>query len=301
MAGFNPALYALSTYNQPLIPRPVKLCSTQHHQSQILPVVINFTTVAPTFALQINLNQGTPGQLLTGGIQGVYVDNSNNGSGLILIFPDTQYQIEVAAFTSKFVPVFSNTNICLVYNSALANTLLIGNTITLIFTNFLVNSFDTSKLSQSANLSLVTDDNAGNIQFAPTVEGINHIDANYDMSVTGVGVLLAAPPILAGVYVITHLKIAISAAYVTGGAQRLTVGLRLDAAGVKITTDTVWLNSDDRFLGHTILRNTDNEVLIFQAPNFTVFAYWDASIPGSLLEISADYLWTTAQIASTIH
>lgn len=291
--GFNPSLYQLSAYTAPLIPRPVKICTTAKHQSQILQLTLDWVTVAPTFAVQVNLNQGHPGQVLTGGIQGVYIDNTANSTDLILVFPDTGYLVLVPVNESRFFPVFSNTNIVNIYNGTVGNTLAAGTNVNIIFTNFLVDSFDTTALQIVANVNLATSTTSGNLVYVTGVKGDKHVDDVFNIGVSGTSLLISPPPLSKGVFIITNYQLAIFNAYSVGAPIACSFGIRYGTTGTVITTSPLFVGADGAYLPYTILRNHDNEYMVLDATQ-TINAYF-TGVPGAWLHYSLDFLWTTAQ------
>jgi hypothetical protein len=293
--GFNPTLYQLSAYTAPLIVKPVHVCTTKNHQSQVMPVILDWVTVAPTFALSVNANQGANGLVLVGGIQGVYVDNSNNLSDLILVFPDTGYTILTPAETSQFFPVFSNTGICNVYNGALSNTMqAAGQSIILLFTNFLMHPFETTGLQNVAALLLGSSLTNGNASYIANVKGDQHLDNVYNISVAGVGLLIPLPPIVEGKYIITNLQVGLLNCYSTTSAFSLSVGIRYGTAGFVRTLNPVIINTDDKYVPYTIIYSHDDEYLSLDATQ-TINAYWTAGVAGGFAHFSFDFAWITSQ------
>lgn len=297
MAGFDRTQYQLGAYTAPLIPKPVTVCTNKHHQSQVLPLVIDFVKVAPTFALQVNLNQSLPGQVLVGGVQGVFIDNSNNNSDLILYFPDTGYTVLCPIAQTRFFPIFSNTMIVQIYNGALANTLFTGATITVMFTNFLVNPFDSTALLGVTNFNLITSltvgAGVGETQFAHGVLGDQHLDSIPSISSSGVSLLIGAPPLLQGVFIITKLQIAILNAYAQSGSIVCTFGIRYGTTGTTRLSIPLLVNSDAKYVPYTIIYSHDGGYLTLDATQ-TINAFF-TGVPGAFLHYSFDFLWTTSQ------
>jgi hypothetical protein len=293
--GFNPSQYQLGAYTAPLIPKPVQLCSTSTRQSQVLPVLLNWTTIAPTFAVSINLNQGAPGQLLTGGIQGVYIDNSNNESDLILVFPDTGYELLCPASETRYFPVFSNANVCNIYNGSLTNSLNpLFNSISLLFTNFLVQPFDSTALQFFSNLVIASSQINGTIRYISQVVGDNHEDVLYTPSPVGQALLIGAPPINTGFFIITALTISIMNAYSAGGILSGSVGIRYGVGGTIIVSNPLYILNDSTYIPYTRLRDQTGLYILLDATQ-QINAYWSLSIPGAVLHYSLDFLWTTSQ------
>jgi hypothetical protein len=292
--GFNPTLYQLSAYTAPLIVKPVHICTTKTHQSQVMPVILDWVTVAPTFALQINPNQGANGLLLVGGAQGVYVDNSNNLSDLILVFPDTGYTVLCPAETSQFFPIFSNTSICNIYNGALQNTLGLGQSVVLLFTNFLTNPFETTGLQNVAALVLGSSTINGSPSFISSVNGDQHLDNVYNMNVAGVGLLIPAPPVIEGKYIITNLQVGLLNCYAQTSAFSVSIGIRYGVAGLVRTLSPVIINTDDKYIPYTIIYSHDDEYLALDATQ-VINAYWTAGVPGGFVHFAFDFAWITTQ------
>jgi hypothetical protein len=294
--GFNPSQYQLGAYTAPLVPKPVQLCATSNRQSQVLPLNINWTTVAPTFAVAVYLNQGAPGQLLVGGIQGVYIDNSNNESALILVFPDTGYELLCPASETRYFPVFSNANVCNIYNGSLTNSLNpLFNNITLLFTNFLVQPFDSTALQFFSNLVIASSQINGTIRYISQVVGDNHSDVIFTPSPAGQGLLINPPPISTGFFIITSYTIAIMNATTSGiSALGGSIGIRYGVVGTIIISIPLYIQANNTYLPYTRLADKTDAYILMDATQ-TINAFWTLNIPGAILNYSIDFLWTTSQ------
>lgn len=290
----NPALYKLAAYTLPLVAKPVDICSTANHQSKIIPVSIDFTTF-PTFAVQINLNQGTPGQLLDR-LSGVYVNNAANVSDLILQCPDTGYQVICPGLQQRFFPLFTRTNIINVYNGELVNSIaaIPGAAILLTFTNFIVDAFSATAFAQvitqvQGSSSVV----GGNINqnYYTAVVGDNHIDVIFGAGATGVlGQLIPNPPANAGLFIITNLTISIFNCYSQGAPIALNFGIRYGTAGTIRVIQGVTVNADDKYLANAVLYNQSSEFIILDATQI-INAFNLTAVAGGFVSFSFDYVW----------
>lgn len=287
-AVLNPALYKLAAYNLPLVAIPVDVCSSKLHQSKVVPITVSWTAF-PTFAVQINLNQGTPGQTLDK-IVGVYIDNSANVSDLILVCPDTGYSIIVPSQQQRFFPLFSRTNILNVYNGSLSNTLFNNAPIRIILTNFLVDEFDTQAFVTAISWAQASSSIVGgaiNQNYNSFVLGDSNLDGSYSLTTSGITPILTAPA-FTGFFIITNLTASIFNCYSTGNPVALTCGLQ--SGGQNRTAWNAYVTSDGKCVPFTSLYQQGSKYLQLDAAQ-VLYVYNTNALPGGFLYLSFDYAW----------
>lgn len=291
--GFNPSQYQLASFKGVLVGKPVPLCTTQNQQSKVLPCLIDWITY-PTFAVSINLNQGTTNPLNK--IVGCYADNTNNSSDIIITFPDTGYTILVPVGVAKFFPVASQTLIANIYNGARANTINAGQQIYVMFTNFLVDNFDATALALVTSLVLGTSTGTlGNysLTYVTPVVGDNHVDIiNNLTSTTAVGSFLPVQSV--GNYIVTNYHVAIAGAYNSGGATVGSLGIYDTTAAIPKTTHPIFMTTNLEFYPYKIIYEQSSEYMLFDATH-TLNTYNNFVCSAGVYHISFDFLWTVSR------
>lgn len=288
----NQSLYKLAAYTRPLVAKPVDICNSKARQSKVVPVTIDWTTF-PTFAVTINLNQGTAGTTLDQMV-GMYIDNSSNTSSVYLLCPDTGYQVTVPALQQRFFPLFTVTNIVNIYNGLLGNTA--GN-INLLFTNFLLNEFEATAFPQvitQGEVSSTVTGGSPSQNFAFQVFGDTHQDSFFSLTAAGfTSLLIAAPPLNQGLFIVKNMTLAIYNCYSATGPATLQCGICYGPMTTLITANATIVNSDDKAIPYTILYQQGDKYMALDATKVINF-YNSNAIPGGSASVSLDYAWVLA-------
>lgn len=107
--NLNPANIAnAGLYNtSQLTASSLKTCQPPAEGFKVVPLQVNYKTKPGQF---ISLGTNAAGPIISQ-IAAIYVDNSQSTHSITLIFPDTNYQVNVAFGAQKMVPVLSNQSI----------------------------------------------------------------------------------------------------------------------------------------------------------------------------------------------
>jgi hypothetical protein len=288
----DPSQFILAAYNKPLVAKPVDICTTQKHQSKVVPVSINWVQF-PSFAVSINLNQGTAGTTMDKMV-GVFIDNADNAEDIVLIAPDTGQRLVCFAFQQTYFPIFSTTNIINIYNGQHVDLLGPKGNINLLFTNFPLNEFlNTNALPSALALfegtSNVDASGIVNNNFFPPVLGDKHVDNTFDLSTTGNQSLIAAPPVAQGLIVVQNLQFAIFNCYNTTGTGPLQLIMGLsNGVGVLLQLNA-FINHDDKYLPYTVIYSRGG---LYELLNpVQIFFFNVVAIPGGRCHVIIDYTW----------
>lgn len=300
----NASLYQLAAYTLPLVAKPIDLCSTQLNPSKVVPITLDWVTF-PSFAVSINLNQGTAGTTMDKMV-GMYVDNSQNSVALTFICPDTGYRVDCPPGQQRFLPLLTRTNIVNIYNNALSNSLLTSQSnLQVLFTNFVYHPFDTEAAPYVFNASQASTIILGGNpfpRFATDVLGDKHQDIEFDLS----NVVISAPfftlatplGINGGVLIMTNLQVSIENCYSTSVPISLNMGFSNTAQlGIGTTfTYQATINTDDKYIPFTKLQSLSDRFILCQISGgtlgvpATVFFNSNA-IPGGKAYFSFDCAW----------
>lgn len=254
-----------------------------------MPVNINWG-LYPTFAVNVNINSvGTTPPLDK--VEGIFIDNSNNSTFVVIVFPDTGYTIDVPALQSVFLPVFSQTNIMNIYNGGLVNA---GPT-NILVTNFLVQNF----LSEAQQLVYPVVQATSIVasfaeRFVTPVVGDNHADFVFNMNPNFTTILLTAQA--RGFFIITALTIAVENCYMDGSVTAPVsgnIGLRTGFLTTKLAVPlSVVQNST--YIPYTRLLDKVDLYEVYDATQ-NVVGFTDFIPTTGKAHFSLDYLWTVQQ------
>lgn len=213
--SFPSYLYNPVPYNGSLYSIPVGLATTkaqtnnqgtitiQGHQSKCVTTQFDWIATYPGNAVTVNLqSQGATMPLEK--ILMVYVDNTNNGFALAILFPDTQQLIGVPANSSGWYPVLTGAFFCTVYRLATAATDVLSQS-TIIFCNFAIPQAEATEFQNSLSYDQISDNAAGRVYEIPAM-GDKGAIATWDPT-TASDVIVLATTTLPQIYVITDITL----------------------------------------------------------------------------------------------